>query len=310
MSNTLRIVFMGTPDFAAVALEALAKSEHQVVMVVSQPDAQRNRGKKVLPTPVKEMAMKYELPVMQPERISKEPEALEQLRKLNADLFVVAAYGQILSKEVLDMPRLGCINIHGSLLPKYRGAAPIQRVILDGQEQTGITIMQMAEGLDTGDMISSVATPVARKNFEQLHDELAELGAKLLIDTLPSIADGTAVRTPQKDEDSCYAAKILKEEGELDFSKDAVSLERVVRGYYGAYTYLEGEVFKVWAADVLSGGKGQPGQVVSTEKDGIVVATGEGNLKLTLVQAAGKKKMPAGDFLRGRQLAEGTVFGR
>ncbi len=307
----MRIVFMGTPDFAATALKELAESGHEVVMVVSQPDSQRGRGKKVQPTPVKEMAMNYNLPVIQPEKISKDRGVIDKLKMLKPDLAVVAAFGQILSKEVLDIPRLGSINIHASLLPKYRGAAPIQRVIMDREEKTGITIMQMAEGLDTGDMISKVEVAIGDKNFETLHDELAAAGAKLLMKTLPDIESGKTVKTPQDDALSTYAKKVEKWEGELDFSKDADILAATVRGYYGAYTYLDGEVFKVWKAEPRENAADEkPGTILEAGNDGILVKAGKGALNLLEVQAAGKKKMNTGDFLRGRQLTKGQCFGK
>lgn len=306
----MKIIFMGTPDFAATALEALVKSEHEVALVVSQPDAQRNRGKKVLPTPVKAVAVENNIDVLQPIKISTDQEAVARLKEINPDVMVVAAYGQKLSREILDIPRLGCINIHASLLPKYRGAAPIQRVIMDGEEETGITIMQMADGIDTGDMISKVSTKIERKTYEMLHDELAKLGAELLIKTLPDIESGKANYEKQDDSLSCYAKMISKSEGMLDFTKEPAILERLVRGYYGAYTMLEGEMFKIWAADVSEKNvTAAPGTVLSATNQGIEVSAGGKVLILKEVQAAGKKKMAVADFLRGKHIEEGLVLG-
>lgn len=306
----MKIVFMGTPDFAAVALEALAGTEHEIGYVVSQPDKAKNRGKKLLPTPVKEKAQEYGLTVLQPEKIKASRETIELLKAYEPDLVVVAAYGQLLSKEILDIPKICCVNIHASLLPRYRGAAPIQRAIMNGDEKTGITLMCMAEGMDTGDMIAKEETEIGRKSFGELHDELARMGAKLLLDNLPAFENGSFERTPQDEELACYAPMVFKNDGILDFSKTPEELERIVRGYYGAYTTLDGEVFKVWEADVQGGAvSAAPGTVTEASPDGIKVAAAGGSLIFKTVQAAGKKKMSAADYLRGSRLAEGTVFG-
>jgi methionyl-tRNA formyltransferase len=300
---------MGTPDFAAVALNALIASPHEVSFVISQPDAQKNRGKKILPTPVKEAALAAGLKVMQPEKLRNDAETIAAIKNAKPDVIVVAAYGQILSKEILEVPRFGCINIHGSILPKYRGAAPIQRAVIDGEEETGVTIMQMGEGLDTGDMLKTARTKVERKTSEELYAELAALGAKLMLEVLTELEEGRAKPVKQDEAKATYANMLFKKDGELDFAKPAVVLERLIRGYTGAYTYLGGEVFKVWAADVLKDIPGSsPGTVIGTGKDGIKVACGEGVLLLKEVQAAGKKRMPAGEYLRGKQIPDGTVF--
>lgn len=305
----LKTIFMGTPDFAAVALNALIASPHEVSFVISQPDAQKNRGKKILPTPVKEAALAAGLKVMQPEKLRNDAETIAAIKNAKPDVIVVAAYGQILSKEILEVPRFGCINIHGSILPKYRGAAPIQRAVIDGEEETGVTIMQMGEGLDTGDMLKTARTKVERKTSEELYAELAALGAKLLLEVLTELEEGRAKPVKQDEAKATYANMLFKKDGELDFAKPAVVLERLIRGYTGAYTYLGGEVFKVWAADVLKDIPGSsPGTVIGTGKDGIKVACGEGVLLLKEVQAAGKKRMPAGEYLRGKQIPDGTVF--
>ncbi len=305
----LKTIFMGTPDFAAVALNALIASPHEVSFVISQPDAQKNRGKKILPTPVKEAALAAGLKVMQPEKLRNDAETIAAIKNAKPDVIVVAAYGQILSKEILEVPRFGCINIHGSILPKYRGAAPIQRAVIDGEEETGVTIMQMGEGLDTGDMLKTARTKVERKTSEELYAELAALGAKLMLEVLTELEEGRAKPVKQDEAKATYANMLFKKDGELDFAKPAVVLERLIRGYTGAYTYLGGEVFKVWAADVLKDIPGSsPGTVIGTGKDGIKVACGEGVLLLKEVQAAGKKRMPAGEYLRGKQIPDGTVF--
>jgi len=306
----LKIVFMGTPEFAATALEALAQSEHEVGYVVSQPDKAKNRGKKLLPTPVKEMAEKYGIEVLQPEKIKTSEETINILKEYKPDIAVVAAYGQILSKEILDIPKLGCVNIHGSLLPKFRGAAPIQRSIIEGEEVTGITLMHMSEGLDCGDMIAKVETAIDKKTVDELYEELAKLGADLLLETLPKIEDGTADRIPQDDSLATYAPMLFKADGLIDFSKGAVEIERLIRGYAGAYTMLDGEVFKIWVAQTEDGNCSQePGIITEVLKNGIKVATGNGYLILTEVQAAGKKRMDAGSFVRGSHLEVGTKLG-
>jgi methionyl-tRNA formyltransferase len=305
----LKTIFMGTPDFAATALNALIDSPHEVAMVISQPDSQKNRGKKLTPTPVKLAAEAAGIRVLQPERIRSDEETIKAMREANPDIIVVAAYGQILSKEILNLPRLGCINIHGSLLPKYRGAAPIQRAIIDGEEETGITIMQMGEGLDTGDMLKSESTKVGRKTCEELYGELAKIGARLMLEVLTELENGTAKPVKQDDSLATYANMLFKKDGELDFGKTAAELERLIRGYTGAYTYLEGEVFKVWAADAAqSDVKAAPGTVIETGREGIKVACNGSVLILKEVQAAGKKRMAAADYLRGKQIPNGTIL--
>ena len=307
----LKTIFMGTPDFAATALNALIASPHEISFVISQPDAQKNRGKKIMPTPVKEAALAAGLTVMQPEKLRTDAETIAAIKEAKPDVIVVAAYGQILSKEILEIPRFGCINIHGSILPKYRGAAPIQRAVIDGEEETGVTIMQMGEGLDTGDMLKVARTRVERKTSEELYIELAKLGAGLMLEVLTELEEGRATLTKQDDSKATYAHMLFKKDGELDFTKPAVVLERLIRGYTGAYTYMGGEVFKVWSADVLEDkAAAAPGTVIGTGKEGIKVACGEGVLLLKEVQAAGKKRMPAGEYLRGKQIPDGTVFAK
>lgn len=226
----MKIVFMGTPDFAVGALEAIVQAGHQVSAVVTQPDKPKGRGKEVQMTPVKQCALKYDIPVFQPVKI-KTPEAIEELRKFEADVFVVAAFGQILSEEILNMPKFGCINIHASLLPKYRGAAPIQWVILNGETETGITIMQMDKGLDTGDMLMKCVVPIdAKETGESLHDKLCEAGAKLIVEALPKIENGELTPVKQQEEEATYVTTLQKSLGHIDWTKDAVSIDRLIRG--------------------------------------------------------------------------------
>ena len=309
----MKIVFMGTPDFAVGALEALIEAGHEVVAVVTQPDKPKGRGKEMQMTPVKVCALNHNIEVFQPVKI-KTPEAVEVLKGYGADLFVVAAFGQILSKEILDMPKFGCVNIHASLLPKYRGAAPIQWAILDGEKETGVTIMQMNEGLDTGDMLTKVIVPIEDTDTgESLFDKLAEAGAKLLIETIPQMEAGTLQPEAQDDAKSTYAKMIKKEMGHIDWKKEAVVLERLVRGmnsWPSAYTYLNGKTLKVWEASVEeSASKAAVGEVVEVTKDSIKVQTGKDLLVLKQIQLEGKKRMDVAAFLLGYKVEVGTTLG-
>lgn len=309
----MKIVFMGTPDFAVGALEALVEAGHEVVAVVTQPDKPKGRGKEMQQTPVKACALKHNIEVFQPVKI-KTPEAVEVLKGYGADLFVVAAFGQILSKEILDMPKFGCVNIHASLLPKYRGAAPIQWAILDGEKETGVTIMQMNEGLDTGDMLTKVIVPIEDTDTgESLFDKLAEAGAKLLIETIPQIEAGTLHPKAQDDSLSTYAKMIKKEMGLIDWKKEAVVLERLVRGmnsWPSAYTHFNGKTLKVWEAGVeLKEAKAEPGTVVEVTKNSIKVQTGQDLLVLKQIQLEGKKRMDVASFLLGYKVEVGTMLG-
>ena len=309
----MKIVFMGTPDFAVGALEALVEAGHEVVAVVTQPDKPKGRGKEMQKTPVKECALKYNIEVFQPVKI-KTPEAVEVLRGYGADLFVVAAFGQILSKEILDMPKFGCVNIHASLLPKYRGAAPIQWAILDGEKETGVTIMQMNEGLDTGDMLTKVIVPIENTDTgESLFDKLAEAGAKLLVETIPQIEAGTVLPQPQDDSLSTYAKMIKKEMGLIDWKKEAVVLERLVRGmnsWPSAYTHFNGKTLKIWEASIENTKTDKaPGTVVEVTKYSIKVQTGQDLLVLKQIQLEGKKRMDVAAFLLGYKVEVGTVLG-
>ena len=308
----MKIVFMGTPDFASKSLEALVESEHEIALAVTQPDAKKDRGKKVKFPPVKETAIAAGIDVMQPEKVRDE-EFMASMKEINPDLIVVAAYGQILPKELLELPKFGCINVHASLLPKFRGSAPIQHAILSGEEETGITIMQMAEGLDTGDMLSKTRVEVDRKNCEELHDELAVAGAKLLVDTIPLIKQGKIKPEKQDDSKASLAPMISKRDGLVDFACSAEEIERKVRAFYpwpGTFTYLNGDTFKIWEADISDEeAEGEPGSVLKADKEGIKVCCGKGVLLLKNVQAPGKRRMSAEDYLKGNKIEISTVLG-
>jgi methionyl-tRNA formyltransferase len=313
----MRIVFMGTPDFAVPSLRALLDEGYNVVAVVTQPDRPKGRKKVLTPSPVKEAALGFGLPVLQPERM-RNPEAVEELRAYAPDLIVTAAYGQILPKAVLEMPRYRCINVHGSLLPGYRGGAPIQRSIINGEPSTGVTLMYMAEGLDTGDMISSVELPIEDSDHSgTMFSKLSIAGAELLIKTLPSILDGTAKAIPQDDSLATYAPNLTREDERIDWGKSARSLFNQTRGLYpmaGAFTLLNGETFKIWSCSPMQGGGAAssgiaPGTVVEAGSEGIVVQCGEGRLLLKDIQPAGKVVMKASEWLKGSRLSPGAVFG-
>lgn len=309
----MKIVYMGTPDFAVPALETLVQEGYEVGYVVTQPDAVRDRGKKIKMTPVKEKAVELGLKVLQPEKIKKDADFFQQLECYEPDLIAVAAYGQILPKEILELPKLGCVNIHGSLLPRHRGAAPIQRAILEGDEETGITIMFMEEGLDTGAMLAKCSTPVEQKNGAQLHDELAQMGARLLADTIPKLAAGQIQPQPQNDEDSTYAPMISKKDGKIDFSWEPERIERLVRAFDpwpGAFTSYKGKLFKIWKAEVLKGeNKAAPGTITGVSDKGIEISAGGGSLLATVIQLPGKKRVAAADYLKGNSIEIGSVLG-
>ena len=305
MSTSLRIIFAGTPDFAARHLDALLSSGHQVVGVFTQPDRPAGRGKKLMPSPVKVLAEEHGLPVFQP--ASLRPQENQQLvADLNADVMVVVAYGLILPKAVLDMPRLGCINVHGSLLPRWRGAAPIQRSLWAGDADTGVTIMQMDVGLDTGDMLYKLSCPITDEDTSAtLYDKLAELGPKSLIDTLQQLADNRVQPEVQDEALVTYADKLSKEEARLDWSLPAAQLERCIRAFNPwpmSWLEIDGQPVKVWQASVIAGPvNAAPGTIVEANKQGIQVATVEGILNLESLQPAGKKAMSAQDLLNSRR---------
>jgi len=312
MPSSLSLVFAGTPEFSVPALEALFASRYRVLAVYTQPDRPAGRGQQVTMSAVKQCALKHQLPVEQPQTL-KDPAAVERLAQYQADLMIVVAYGLLLPKVVLDTPRLGCVNIHASLLPRWRGAAPIQRAIQAGDRESGVTIMQMDVGLDTGPMLLERVTPIdARETGGTLHDRLSTLGAEAVIEALDAIAAGTAKPVEQPKEGATYAAKIRKEEASIDWSKSAVEIDRHVRAFNPwpiAETRWNGQQLRVWEAVPLDKkSSAAAGTVIATGSDGIEVATGEGTLQLTRVQAAGRKAMPAADFLRAHR-PEGAVFG-
>jgi len=305
VSKKLRIIFAGTPDFAARHLDALLSSGHQVVGVFTQPDRPAGRGKKLMPSPVKVLAEKHGLPVFQP--VSLRPQENQQLvSELNADVMVVVAYGLILPKAVLDMPRLGCINVHGSLLPRWRGAAPIQRSLWAGDSETGVTIMQMDVGLDTGDMLYKLACPITSEDTSAtLYDKLADLGPQGLIETLQQLADGKTQPEVQDESLVTYAEKLSKEEAQLDWSLSAAQLERCIRAFNPwpmSWLTIDEQPVKIWKASVIDGdSRAEPGTIIDANKQGIQVATAEGILNLESLQPAGKKAMSAQDLLNSRR---------
>lgn len=309
----MRLIFMGTPDFAVGTLAALVRAGHEVVLAVTQPDKPQGRKQTLVPPPVKEKALELGIPVFQPERV-REPDAIQKIKEYEPELIVVAAFGQILPKELLELPKYGCINVHASLLPKYRGAAPIQWAILNGDDVTGVTIMRMDVGLDTGDMIAKTEVVIAPEDTGgTLFDRLAEAGAHLCVETIPSIVDGTAVYTPQDVQAATKVGMIKKQDGRIDFSRSAKMIECQVRGlnpWPSAYTFLAGKTLKIWAAEVCAGGDpGDAGKIAFIKKDCFGVQTGDGILVCKEVQLEGKKRMSAGDFLRGNALEPGMVLG-
>ena len=298
-----RVIFMGTPDFAVPCLARLVEIS-DVVAVVTQPDRPKGRGQKLLPPPVKVFSQEHGIAVYQPVRV-KTPDFVDVLRGLAPDLIVVVAFGQILSKEILSLPPLGCINVHASLLPRYRGAAPMQWAIVRGEKETGVTTMFMDEGLDTGDMLLRETLPITQAmTAAELHDAMMKLGADVLEKTLFSLSEGTLKRTPQDDALSTYAPLLDKEVGRIDWKKSAQEIHDLVRGlnsWPGAYTMLEGQKFKIWRTR-LAEGTAEPGEIVSVTKQGLLVGTGEEMLEILEVQAPSKKKMAAGDYVRGHGL--------
>ena len=314
--KSLNIIFAGTPDFAAQHLQAILNSQHNVIAVYTQPDKPAGRGKKLQASPVKQLAEQNNIPVYQPESLRKE-EAQSELKALNADVMVVVAYGLILPKAVLDAPRLGCLNVHGSILPRWRGAAPIQRSIWAGDAQTGVTIMQMDEGLDTGDMLHKVYCDILpTETSTSLYNKLAELAPSALIDVLDNLESGKFISEKQDDSQSNYAEKLSKEEAQLDWSLPAIQLERNIRAFNPwpiAYFSTEdkdgnAQTLKVYQAEVLSHQDKPAGTILSADKNGIQIATVDGVLNLLQLQPAGKKPMSAQDLLNGR--AEWFTIGK
>ena len=310
----MKAVFMGTPDFAVPTLQKMIDMGIEVTAVVTQPDKAKGRGKKVIYSPVKECALAHDLPVYQPVRIRKEPEFIQTLRDMQPDVIVVVAFGQILPKEILDIPRLGCVNVHASLLPKFRGAAPIQWSIIDGEEVTGVTTMLMDVGLDTGDMLLKTEIPVDPKETGgSLHDKLAAVGGELLEKTLIGLEAGPIV--PEKQADSQageYARMLDKELGHIDFNQPAVVIERLIRGlnpWPSAYTYIDGKTLKIWEAEVLDRNYGcEYGEVAEVTRNCLIIQTGLGALSVKSVQLQGKKRMDIAAFLNGYTIEKGTRF--
>lgn len=307
----MKIVFMGTPDFAVPVLHALADAGHEIGYVVTQPDRKRNRGK-VTFSPVKEAAVELGIPVLQPEKLKEDEAVKEQIRDYAPDALIVVAYGQILKQDVLDIPRLGCFNVHGSLLPKLRGASPVQHAILQGMEKTGVTIMKIGPGLDDGDMISRAETPVDHKNFQQLFDELAQMGAELLVKTLPEIEQGTAVYTPQNEAEATKCGIIRKQDGFTGFQQDPVEVERKIRAFDpwpGVFCQKGKDRIKLWKAEAVDRQAGaENGTLLDASDQGIEIACGGKILRVLELQMPGKKRISAAAFLRGHAVEPGTVF--
>lgn len=309
----MRAVFMGTPEFSVGTLDAMCKAGHEVVAVFTQPDKQKGRGKSVLMTPVKERALELNIPVYQPEKL-KEDENYELLKELNPDVIVVVAYGQLITKRILDLPKYGCINVHASLLPKYRGAAPIQWAVIDGEEVSGVTIMKMDESLDTGDMIMKTELVLDEKETGgSLHDKLAIEGANLLVKALEALENNTATYTKQDDSKMTYAKKLTKELGNIDFSMPSKEIERLVRGlnpWPSAYTAYDGKNMKIWDVDVTDKQfDGENGEIVEVSKNDFTIKTSDGGIIVKEVQLQGKKRMDAGSFLRGTKVEKGVILG-
>lgn len=310
----MRLVFAGTPDFAAEHLQALLGGAHQVVAVYTQPDRPAGRGQKLMPSPVKQLAQEHGIPVYQPQTL-RNPEAQAELAALAPDLMVVVAYGLILPQTVLDIPRLGCINSHASLLPRWRGAAPIQRAIEAGDSASGVTVMRMEAGLDTGPMLLKVTTPISAEDTGgSLHDRLAQLGPVAVLEAIEGLAAGTLEGEAQNDADATYAHKLNKDEARLDWSRPAVDLERQIRAFNPwpiSHSLLNGEAIKVWGARAGSG-TGAPGEIIAADKGGLTVACGEGALCLSRLQLPGGKPLAFSDLYNSRQalFSIGTVLGQ
>jgi methionyl-tRNA formyltransferase len=312
----LRIIFMGTPELAAASLAALLREPaFQLVAVVTQPDRPKGRDLKWQPSPVKELALRVNLPVLQPLK-ARDEKFITELRAMQPELIAVAAFGQILPQSILDLPRLGCLNVHTSLLPKYRGASPIQSAILNGESETGVTIMKMDIGLDTGDILTQRATPIhAEDNAATLHDRLAQLGAELLVDTIPAYAAGTIQPRPQQHEHATHVAKIKKEDGRIDWSQSGRAIWNRIRAFTpwpGAFTYLPGAaqpvLLKLWQAEVVAS-SGPAGEVLVADKTGILVGCGEGSLRITALQREGGRRLTAAEFLAGHPVKPGLRLG-
>lgn len=310
--TNMRIIFMGTPDFAVPCLKALIDNNHEIACVITQPDRPKGRGNKLTPPPVKEFALQYGLEVFQPEKV-RTPEAVEKIKSYNSDIIVVVAFGQILPPSILNIPKYGCINVHASLLPKFRGASPIHWSIISGEKTTGVTTMFMDEGMDTGDMLLKSETPIYEKETTQeLHDRLSQMGAELLIKTIRQIESGQITRIPQDSSDATYTKLLTKEMGNIDWTKSAVEIKNLVRGTYpwpGAYTYYEGEKFKIFSVETAEQNKGEkPGAIIEVTKNEILVQSGNGIVILKDIQAENGKRMSVEEYLRGHSIQKNKCF--
>lgn len=311
--ETISVVFMGTPDFAVPCLEMLCEQNYQIKAVITQPDRPKGRGQKLVESPVKACALKHGLPILQPQKI-KTPEFEAILEELNPDLIVVVAFGQILSKRILDIPRLGCINVHASLLPQYRGAAPLHWSVIRGEKKTGVTTMFMDEGLDTGDMLLTAEMDITDTTTTgEVHDMLQNMGADVLSETIKQLVAGTAVRRVQNHEEATYAPLLTKELECIDWTQSAGNIHNLIRGlnpWPGSYTICRNKRLKLWGSEVLAEETdNQAGTIIRVENERLVVAAGTGVIALTSVQPEGKKRMAAGDFARGYQITVGEILG-
>jgi methionyl-tRNA formyltransferase len=312
----MNVIFMGTPDFAVPCLECLIAEGHQITLAVTQPDKPKGRGRHMQYPPVKEAALAHDIPVYQPKRI-RDPESIAYLKQYPADVIAVVAFGQILPAEVLNYPKYGCVNVHGSLLPKYRGAAPIQWAVINGDPVSGVTTMQMNEGLDTGDILLKQEVPLAPdETGGSLFDKLSQTGARLCAETLTALQEGTVIPVPQDESQATHTSLIRKSDGAIDFSQPARSVECLIRGmnpWPSAYTKCHGKTLKIWKAGVVSAEPGEavpPGTVTEVGKNSFLVSTGQGQLEVLEVQLEGKKRMDAGAFLRGCHLSAGDLLGQ
>lgn len=314
----MRIIFMGTPEFAVPVLESLINSRHEVVAVVTQPDRPKGRGKNMQFSPVKECALAHNIPVMQPVNVSV-PEVIDELRAYEPELIVVVAFGQFVTKKIREMPKYGCINVHASLLPKYRGAGPIQWAVINGEKESGVTTMYMCREIDKGDMLlKDMVTLDPKETGDSLHDKLSMMGGPLLLKTIDQLEDGSAVRIPQCEEESTYAPKLEKTMGNIDWTMDADRIERLVRGlnsWPGTFTKIHGKTVKIWDCDVVrqetlteNQAAATPGTVIVSEKDQLIVKAGNGALSLRMLQPEGKKNMTVDAYLRGYPIAQGELF--
>lgn len=309
----MKIVFMGTPEFAVPCLQKIIDEGHEVIGVVTQPDKPKGRGKKLAMPPVKELALKYDIPVYQPLK-AREESFVDTLKEMNPELIVVVAFGQILPKSILDIPKYGCVNVHASLLPRYRGAAPLNWVIINGEEKTGVTTMYMDEGLDTGDMILKSEIALDDEiTAGELHDKMMVDGAKLLKETIDLIKKGEAPREKQSNEDTCYSPIMNKSLGNIDWNKSAIEIHNLVRGinpWPSAYTTYEGQTMKVWKTKVINKNSDkQPGTIISVDKEGINVSTSEGIVQIKEIQISGKKRMEVPEYIKGNNINTDIILG-